>query len=78
MGTFRDKHFKNKLDPKSTYYECIRSCEINKSTEKGVENCIIECQIPLSTSEGYRYLKANFYKNNYWIKDVKINIVLIV
>ena len=24
MNTFRDKYFKNKLDPKATYYECIR------------------------------------------------------
>ena len=59
MTTFRDKQFKNKLDPKAAYYECIRSCEINKSTEQGVENCISECEIPLSASQGYRYLKAN-------------------
>ncbi len=65
MATFRDKHFKNKLDPKAAYYECIRSCEINKSTEKGVENCITECEIPLSASQGFRYLKANLHK----IKD---------
>tara|TARA_Y100000589_G_C27183581_1_gene641774 strand:- start:2529 stop:2726 length:198 start_codon:yes stop_codon:yes gene_type:complete len=64
MTTFRDKHFKNKLDPKATYYECIRSCEINKSTEKGIKNCLTECEIPLSTSEGFRYLKANLIKNN--------------
>jgi len=37
MNTFRDKHFKIKLDPKAAYYECIRSCKINKSTEKGEE-----------------------------------------
>ena len=43
MNTFRDKYFKNELDPKATYYECIRSCEINKSTEKGVKNCILKC-----------------------------------
>ena len=34
MNTFRNKHFKNKLDPIANYYECIRSREINKSTEK--------------------------------------------
>ena len=61
MNTFRDKHFKNKLNPKAAYYECIRSCEINKSTEKGVKNCILKCEIPLSASQGYRYLKANIY-----------------
>jgi len=37
MNTFRNKHFKNKLDPKAVYYECIKSCGINKSTEKGVK-----------------------------------------
>tara|TARA_Y100000589_G_scaffold38664_1_gene32419 strand:+ start:270 stop:467 length:198 start_codon:yes stop_codon:yes gene_type:complete len=62
MTTFRDKHFKNNLDPKAAYYECIRSCEINKSTEIGVDNCITECEIPLSTSEGFRYLKGKFIK----------------
>ena len=60
MKTFRDKHFKNKLDPKAAYYDCIRSCEINTSTEKGVENCVIKCTRPLASSEGYRYLKAGF------------------
>ena len=37
MNTFRDKNLKNQLDPKAAYYECIKSCEINKSTEKGVK-----------------------------------------
>ena len=53
MNTFRDKYFKNKLDPKAAYYEWIRSCEINKSTEKEVKNCILKCEIPLSASLGY-------------------------
>ena len=34
MTTLRDKYFKKKLDPIANYYECIRSREINKSTEK--------------------------------------------
>ena len=58
MKTFRDKHFKNKLDPKAVYYDCIRSCELSISTEQGVENCIIKCKRPLAATEGYRYLKA--------------------
>ena len=33
MNTFRDKHFKNKLDPIANYQECLKSREINKSTE---------------------------------------------
>ncbi len=58
MKTFRDKHFKNKLDPKSVYYDCIRSCELKNSTKKGEENCVVRCTRPLASSEGYRYLKA--------------------
>ena len=61
MNTFRDKYFKNKLDPKANYYECIRSYEINKSREKGIKYCILKCEIPLSASQGYRCLKANIY-----------------
>ena len=58
MNTFRDKHFKNNLDPKAIYYDCIRSCELNTSTEQGVESCVIKCIRPLAASEGYGYLKA--------------------
>ena len=58
MKTFRDKHFKNNLDPKAVYYNCVRSCVLNTSTEAGVENCFIECTRPLAVKEGYRYLKA--------------------
>ncbi len=58
MNTFRDKNFKNNLDPKAVYYDCIRSCELNTSTEQGVENCVIKCTRPLAVKNGYRYLKA--------------------
>ena len=58
MKTFRDKYFKNQLDPKSAYYDCIRSCELKTYTEQGVESCVIKCTRPLAVSEGYRYLKA--------------------
>ena len=58
MTTFRDKYYKNQLDPKLAYYDCIRSCELKTSTEKGVENCVVKCTRPLAASEGYRYLKA--------------------
>ncbi len=29
MNTFRNECFKNKLDPKSAYYECVRNFKIN-------------------------------------------------
>ena len=58
MTTFRDKHIKNRLDPKAAYYECIRSCELSISTEQGAKDYAIKCTLPLAASEGYRYLKA--------------------
>ena len=44
MISFRDKNFKNSLDPNFTTYECIRSCEIQRSTEQSLENCLISCE----------------------------------
>ena len=41
MKTFRDKHFKNKIDPKVAYYDCIRTCELNISNKQGVEILIL-------------------------------------
>ena len=40
MNTFRNKRFKNELDPKYAFYDCLRTCEINKSNyEKSLEEC---------------------------------------
>ena len=44
MNTFRDKQFKNKLDPKFTYYECIRSCELKSANEKSLNKCVTSCE----------------------------------
>ena len=44
MNSFRDINFKNSLDPNFTSYECIRSCEIQSSTENSLENCLISCE----------------------------------
>ena len=52
MKTFRDKHFKNKLDPKAAYYDCIRSCELNTSAEQVSEHCANKCTLPISAPEG--------------------------
>ena len=63
MKTFRDKFFKNKLDPKSVYYECLRSCEIDPESEPvwaNEEDCDYKCLRKLAIKEGYRYLKANY------------------
>ena len=43
MNTFRNKQFKNELDPKYAFYDCLRSCEIESSSEKSLEQCIWSC-----------------------------------
>ena len=40
MNTFRNKHFKNELDPKYAFYDCLRSCELKSASEKSLEECI--------------------------------------
>ena len=40
MNTFRNKQFKNELDPKYAFYDCLRSCELKSSSEKLLEECI--------------------------------------
>ena len=44
MNTFRDKHFKNELDPKYAFYDCLRSCEIRSNSEKSLEECVENCE----------------------------------
>ena len=49
MNTFRNKQFKNELDPKYAFYDCLRSCEIKSSSEKALEECLDSCSSdPLS------------------------------
>ena len=43
MNTFRNKQFKNQLDPKYAFYDCLRSCELNSSSEKLLEECVDTC-----------------------------------
>ena len=50
MNSFRDKNFKNSLDPNFTSYQCIRSCEIQRSTEKSLEKCLISCELSPPTN----------------------------
>ncbi len=37
MNTFRNKQFKNELDP-------LRSCEIKSNSEKSLEECVENCE----------------------------------
>ena len=43
MNTFRNKQFKNELDPKYAFYDCLRSCELISSSEKNLEECMNSC-----------------------------------
>ncbi len=44
MNTFRNKQFKNELDPKYAFYDCLRSCEIKSNTEKSLDECVENCE----------------------------------
>ena len=44
MNTFRNKQFKNELDPKYAFYDCLRSCEIKSNSEKSLEECGENCE----------------------------------
>ena len=43
MNTFRNKQFKNELDPKYAFYDCLHSCEIKSNTEKSLEERVVNC-----------------------------------
>ena len=43
MNTFRNKQFKNELDPKYAFYDSRRSCELKSSSEKTLEECMESC-----------------------------------
>ena len=43
MNIFRNKQFKNELDPKYAFYDCLRSCEIKSNSEKYFEECVENC-----------------------------------
>ena len=43
MNTFRNKQFKNELNPKYAFYDCLRSCELKSSSEKSLEECVESC-----------------------------------
>jgi len=44
MNTFRNKQFKNELDPKNAFYDCVRSCELKNNSEKSLEECVEKCE----------------------------------
>ena len=45
MNTFRNKQFKNELDPKYAFYDCLRSCELKSNTGNSLEECVDNCEL---------------------------------
>ena len=45
MNTFRNKKFKNELDPKYAFYDCLRSCELKSNSEKSLEEFLDNCDL---------------------------------
>ena len=45
MNTFRNKQFKNELDPRYASYDCLRSCELKSNSEKSLEECVDNCEL---------------------------------
>ena len=44
MNTFRDKLFKNELDPKYAFYDCLRYCELKSVSLENLKECTISCE----------------------------------
>ena len=51
MNTFRNKQFKNELDPKYAFYDCLRSCGLESSSEKTLEECLDSCDLTPSSED---------------------------
>ena len=45
MNTFRNKQFKNELDPKYAFYDCLCNCEIKNNSEKSLKECVENCEL---------------------------------
>ena len=43
MNKFRNKQFKNELDPKYAFFDCLRSCILKIPSEHSLEECIDSC-----------------------------------
>ncbi len=51
MNTFRNKQFKNELDPEYAFYDCLRSCELKSNSENSLEKCVDSCELrPISNN----------------------------
>ncbi len=59
MNTFRNKQFKNELDPKYAFYDCLRSCEIKSNSESSLEECVENCE-PSPVLKNLKAKNSNF------------------
>ena len=62
MNTFRNKQFKNELDPKYAFYDCLRSCEIKSSSENSLEECEVKCDWDTTKKIQIKKNKKGTYK----------------
>ena len=62
MNTFRNKQFKNELDPKYAFYDCLRSCEIKNSSAKSLEECVDSCNTTSSSKFSNNQKKKGAYQ----------------
>ena len=44
MNTFRNKQFKNELDPNYAFYDFLLNCEIKSNSEQSLEECVENCE----------------------------------
>ena len=44
MNTFRNKQYKNELDPKYAFYDCLRSCAIKINSKNSLEESVKNCE----------------------------------
>ena len=60
MNTFRNKQFKNELDHKYDFYDCLSSCELKSNSEKYLEECVDICELsPLNKNLDGKNRKLN-------------------
>ena len=64
MNTFRNKQFKNELDPKYAFYDCLRSCELKSNSENSLEECVDNCELrPLLKNPDCKKRNLNAIQN---------------
>ena len=58
MNTFRKKQFKNELDPKYAFYDCLRIYVLKTSSETSLEECVVSCDLKSTTKYSIKNKKG--------------------